>query len=208
MKVIDLNSWQHRGQYKLFRSFASPHLSTTVRIDVTEFREIALKKELSLFRSVLYAIMTTANQIPELRTRFSGDKIYEHAIVHPSYTVPISDESFAFCETKFVSDWNEFDRLCKIQTDQAVKQSELTPDATKDEDHWIYLSCAPWLDFTATHHPVPNADDCIPRIAWGKITEEMGKWRMAVNLQVHHALVDGLHVARFYQGLESNLKNF
>ncbi len=208
MKLIDVENWERRGQYHLFRSFSSPHLSTTVRIDVTEFRAIALAKELSLFRSVLFAIMKTANSIPELRTRFAGDDVYEYDLVHPSFTVPISDESFAFCETSYVPDWTEFDHLCKLQTDQAVRQTELTPDATKDEDHWIFLSCAPWLDFTSTHHPVPNAEDCIPRIAWGKITEELGTWRMAVNLQVHHALVDGLHVAKFYKGLETNLSSF
>lgn len=208
MKRIDLQSWDRRGQYTLFRSFASPHLSTTVRLDVTEFQETARARKLSLFRSVLFAIMKTVNGIPALRTRFSGDRIYEHEIVHPSFTVPISEESFAFCETDYLADWAEFDRLCKARTDQAAQQTHLTADATKGEDHWIYLSCAPWLDFTATHHPVPNAEDCIPRIAWGKITEEAGLWRMAVNLQAHHALVDGIHVAKFYKGLEAALKEF
>ncbi|MCF8468942.1 MAG: hypothetical protein K9G33_16200, partial [Sneathiella sp.] len=162
---------------------------------------------LPLFNTVLHAVMTTANDIREFRTRFRGQTIIEHDVVHASYTVPIANDQFAFCETRYVRDWKAFDENGRRATEIAKTQGELT-DKTAGEDHWIYLSCMPWLDFTAVQHPVPNAEDCIPRIAWGKMTEEGGRWHMAVNLQAHHALMDGLHAAKFFEGLEENLKAF
>ena len=207
MKHIDLATWERRRQYELFRSFDFPHLSLTARIDVSDFYQKAKAEELSLFNAVLFAIMTTANDIPEFRTRFRGQTIVEHDVVHASYTVPIANDHFAFCETQYMRGWAAFDQKCREATDIAKTQGELS-DKTSGEDHWIYLSCMPWLDFTSAHHPVPNAEDCIPRIAWGKITEEGNRWHMAVNLQVHHALMDGLHAAKFFEGLDKRLKAF
>ena len=79
---------------------------------------------------------------------------------------------------------------------------------TAGEDHWIYLSCLPWLDFTAMTHPLQDKDDCIPRIAWGRIVEEEDRARVSVNLQAHHAIMDGLHAARLFQEIQKNADEF
>ena len=72
----------------------------------------------------------------------------------------------------------------------------------EDSDEWIFLSCLPWLRFTAMSNPNSGPDDCIPRISWGKFFEHDSIWLMPVSVQVHHALVDGIHVGRFFEMLE------
>lgn len=207
MKKIDLKTWKRRRQYEFFREFEFPHMSLTAPVEITEFMHLAQSRNFSVFNAVLYAIMKTANNISEFRTRFGNEGIYEYDTVHPSFTVPIADDQFAFCKTAYCDDWESFDQACRLAKTEAEKQTEFK-EISSDEDHWIYLSCTPWLDFTAGHHPVANAADCIPRIAWGKITNSDDHWTMPVNLQVHHALVDGLHMAKFYEMLEENLKDF
>ncbi|MEH6528101.1 MAG: CatA-like O-acetyltransferase [Sneathiella sp.] len=207
MKNINLDSWNRRRQFELFRGFDFPHMSVTGPVEITEFMDQAKSRNFSIFNAVLFTIMKTANGISEFRTRFGGEKVYEYDTVHPSFTVPIADDQFAFCEVVFDDDWNVFDAACRLAKIEGEKQTELDEN-TSTEDHWIYLSCTPWLDFTAAHHPVASAEDCIPRIAWGKITNSDGRWTMPVNVQAHHALVDGLHIANFYKMLKENLKNF
>lgn len=207
MKKIDLESWKRRRQFELFHGFDFPHMSLTAPVEITEFMHQAQSRNFSVFNSILFAIMKSANDISEFRTRFKNDEIYEHDVVHPSFTVPINDDQFAFCEVTYLDDWERFDKACRLSKAKAEKQTELEEN-TSTEDHWIYLSCTPWLDFTAGHHPVANAADCIPRIAWGKIRNSNDCWTMPVNIQVHHALVDGLHLAKFYEMLRKNLKNF
>ena len=64
------------------------------------------------------------------------------------------------------------------------------------------MSCLPWLDFTALDHALPHADDCIPRISWGKIVSTGDGFDVAMNICVHHALVDGRQVASFYDAVQ------
>ncbi|PHQ70141.1 MAG: hypothetical protein COB93_06285 [Sneathiella sp.] len=207
MKKIDLSTWERKRQYELFRSYTFPHFSLTVRLDITEFVEMAKAEKISRFNAVLFAVMKAANNIPEFRTRFHQEQIVEYDIVHPSYTVPIANDHFAFCDAEYSNDWATFDRNCRHSSEQARAQPELADNAAETQ-HWIYTSCTPWLDFSAATHPVANADDCIPRIAWGKITNDRDRWHLPVNLQVHHALMDGFHAGKFYEYLEKNLTGF
>jgi chloramphenicol O-acetyltransferase type A len=207
VKFIDVDTWERRQQFKLFSSYTTPHFSLTVCPDITGFMRIAKAEKFSLFNAVLFAIMKATNSIPEFRTRFEGEKIIQHELVHPSYTVPIANDHFAFCEAEYSPDWHVFNANCNIATEQGKSQVQLT-DNTAGTNHWIYLSCMPWLYFTAIQHPVLDAKDCMPRIAWGKIEERDGKWRMPVNLQAHHAFMDGLHAAKFFKRVEENLENF
>ena len=50
--------------------------------------------------------------------------------------------------------------------------------------------------------------DSNPRITFGKCVEQDGKACLPVNLTVHHALADGLHVARFFEAFEQRTREF
>jgi len=47
--------------------------------------------------------------------------------------------------------------------------------------------------------------DSIPRIVFGRCVREGKCMKMPVSVEVHHALVDGLDVARFYERFAANL---
>ena len=66
-----------------------------------------------------------------------------------------------------------------------------------------YLSCLPWLDYTSLDNALPSANDCIPRVSWGKIVPKGDGFDMAMTLQVHHALVDGLQVGQFFEATQT-----
>lgn len=205
--VIDLESWDRRAHYEMYRRSEMPHFSFTAPIVVTGLLATARQEKLSLFNAMLFCIIHAANSIPEFRTRFRGGTVVRHDIVHPSFTVPIAGDRFAFCHVSYHEGWQEFDAACRRAVDAATQQTTLENE-TEGEDQWIYLSCLPWLDFTAITHPLANKDDCIPRIAWGKIVEEGESARVSVNLQAHHAVMDGLHGARFFEALQKNVEEF
>ncbi|TNE35147.1 MAG: chloramphenicol acetyltransferase [Alphaproteobacteria bacterium] len=206
-KEIDPAGWPRRAHYELFRAAAMPHMSLTARVDVTAFHAAVKAENGSLFAGVLYAALKAANDIPEMRIRFRDRRIIEHERIHASYTVPLSGDRFGFCETLYSQDRKSFEAAMREAIATATAIDELTENTT-ESDHWIYSSCMPWLDFTGAQQPVASADDCIPRIVWGKIVERDGRREMAVNLQAHHALVDGLHAARFFELMQRNLDGF
>lgn len=205
MKIIDPATWSRRSQYAFFRNLVEPHFSVTSNVDVTPVIKKIKSKEISAFNACLYGIMVAANAVPEMRMRFRGDTVVEHETVHASTTMPIDDDNFAFCGIKFTPDWSEFDRRCHKELTRAKSQNELK-EHIENADEWIFLSCLPWLRFTALSNPHNGLDDCIPRISWGKFFEQNSIWLMPVSIQVHHALVDGVHVGRFFQLLGDNIK--
>ncbi len=70
------------------------------------------------------------------------------------------------------------------------------------------MTSIPWISFTGTTHPIQmNPVDSIPRIAWGKYFEENGKIKLPLSIQVHHALVDDLHVGQYFNAIQEILDN-
>ncbi len=203
MKTIDLASWPRRSQYTFFREFAQPHFSLCVEVDCTRLVEELKPAGVSPFNAVLWSLVTAANDVPELRTRFRGDVVVEHEAVHASATVPNGDQGFVFCSLQYDADWLRFDASCQEAIEAAKRQEGLAENTEGDE--WLYLSCLPWLPFTAMTNPTRGPEDCVPRITWGRFHRRDEGWRLPVAIQVHHALVDGVHLGQFYAGVDARL---
>lgn len=204
MKIIDQTNWPRKSQYELFKQLPAPHFSLTSSVKVTSLVALKKKRSISLFNAMLYHIMTAVNAVPELRMRFRENSVVEHEVVHASATIPIENDRFAFCGIKYVPDWNIFDQECKIALEIAKKQLNLEEHIV-DNDEWIFLSCLPWTSFTAMTNPHGGQTDCIPRVTWGRVIGHDSDWVVPVSIQVHHALVDGIHVGKFYNHLSENI---
>jgi chloramphenicol O-acetyltransferase type A len=66
----------------------------------------------------------------------------------------------------------------------------------------------PWVSFTSFTHPI-NLDpvDSVPRFAWGKFFPKGDSLKMPLAVQAHHALIDGIHLGRFYETVQDYLNN-
>ena len=84
----------------------------------------------------------------------------------------------------------------------AAAGKDLPPNTEAGDLDLAYLSCLPWLNFTAHDNAVPSAEDCIPRVSWGKIVPKGAGWDMAVMIQVHHAVADGRAVGQFFEATQ------
>lgn len=204
-RQIDLATWPRAGQFAHFRAYAQPHFSITAPIEVTRLVRRLKPEGVSVFNACVFAITEGGNAVPEFRTRFDGTRVHEHDAVGASFTVPLEKGGFAFCEVARDPDFTAFDHACTTAIAAARKQSGLT-DTTKAQDAWLFLSCLPWLSFSAMTHALRGPDDSVPRIAWGRYREDAaGRLVMPVSVQVHHALADGEHVAAFFAATQAAL---
>lgn len=207
MKNIDLKTWPRRSLYDHFRTLSSPHFSLTADVNVTGMIEKAKPSGVPVFNATLFAIMTACNRTPEFRQRLADGGVVEYEVVHPAPTVPIEGDRFAFCHFDYSPNWEEFNARCADAIRKGKKQVELQDDSGARDD-LIFTTCLPWVQFTSLHHPVQGPDDSFPRVAWGKFYQRDGHWLMPVNVQAHHALIDGLHMGRFYQFVQEELDRF
>jgi len=67
----------------------------------------------------------------------------------------------------------------------------------------IYHTTLPWMSFTSfAHARNKGRGESIPRIVFGKFEEDNSRLMLPLSVEVHHALMDGLHVGRFFTNFE------
>ena len=138
--------------------------------------------------------------------RIRGDDVFEHPTVHGGTTVLREDETFGFGYFDYVSCFDDFERTGRGVLER-VRQSEGPLDDQPHRDDLIFYSVLPWFSFTSFAHArrCPSTDSN-PRIVLGKRHEaRKGEWRQPISVEVHHALVDGLHVGRFLESFQALL---
>lgn len=203
-EIIDLSTWPRAEQFRWFRGFERPHYAVTVRLDATRLMEVRKPAGTSLFRAGLHAIGCGLHSVPELCMRFRGQTVVRHDRVMLSTPVPRPGGGFNFSYVPFEPEFAAFDAGAQVAIDEARHRESLSGNLA-EQDGVAYMSCLPWLDFTALDNALPHAEDCIPRVAWGKIVREGAGWRMAMGIQVHHALVDGEHLGQFFEAAQGAL---
>lgn len=203
-RPVDLKTWARAEQFRFFRSYKRPHYAITTRIDVT--RLMAMRKEhgLSPFRTVIHAIGAGLHAVPELRMRFQGDAVtlFDRLLLSP--TIPLENGDFRYTYLAWLKDRAAFDAHARERIEAVRAGQPLNANDGTIQDV-AYLSCLPWLDYTALDNALPGPDDCIPRISWGRIVAKGDGHDVAMTIQVHHALVDGRQVGRFFDATQAAL---
>ncbi len=204
MRTIDMNSWPRRKHFELYNSFEQPHFGMCANVDLTIFQTAIKQAGHSISVAIIYVITRAANDIPEFRCRIRGEQVVEHEIVHPSPTILTDDELFSFCTIAYREDFAEF----ADQAAQAIAAVKAQPTLEDEpgQDNLLFMTAIPWVSFTSFKHPMPlQPTDSVPRFAWGKFFTEREKLKMPLAVQAHHALMDGLHVGRYYAAVQELL---
>jgi chloramphenicol O-acetyltransferase type A len=205
MRYVDLETWPRRDHFRVFNGWDFPHLNLCAHVDVTAFYPAVKQRGLSFTVATVYMIARAANAIPEFRYRIRGGEVVEHEVVHPATTILTGDDLFSFCWFDYIEDFSAFaahaaERITCLRDDPTFK-------GNLERDDLLYTTAIPWVSFTNIMHPLEFPVDSIPRFAWGKFFEEGESLKMPLSVQAHHALVDGLHMGRYYENVQEYLSH-
>ena len=204
MRTIDKQTWNRREHYEFFKTFNHPHFNMCANMDLTKTYTYIREKDLSFTAVIIYLISRTANEITEFRLRIRGEDVVEHETVSPSATILVDNDLFGFCSIDYCQDFAEFSRRTAAQIKAAKEHLSLSDPPGRDD--LLFMTAIPWVSFTSFTHPMrQHPADSIPRFAWGKYFEESGKLKMPLSVQGHHALMDGIHLSRFYEHIQNYL---
>jgi len=95
----------------------------------------------------------------------------------------------------------------RIRPGMVVEHEVVHPSVTILADEEVFGFCLleyhdDFADFAANAaHPA----DSVPRFAWGKHYWEGERLKMPLSVQGHHALMDGIHMGRFYAEVQNYL---
>ncbi|MGH7550853.1 MAG: CatA-like O-acetyltransferase [Gemmatimonadota bacterium] len=205
---LDLDTWNRREHFAFYRGYDNPYFNICAPVDVTRLLERCRSEGgPSFFLASLWASMTAVNEIEELRYRIRGDDVVVHEIVHGGSTVLVPDGTFRFGYFDYNPDFERFAGDASAVLERV--RARMGPlEARPERDDMIHHSIIPWVAFTSFSHARRwGTEDSVPKVVFGRHHREGDIDRMPVSIEVHHALVDGRHVGRFFERFQHHLEH-
>jgi chloramphenicol O-acetyltransferase type A len=203
---LDLDAWPRRDAYEYFRRFDKPFFNVCVRLDVARLKA-ALPADAGLSLACYFVALRLANLQRPFRLRLEGDRVRVHDVVHGSTTALRDDgESFGFADLAWCDDFERFAAQAQPAI-EAARTSRAAFEPKPDDAARIHFTTLPWLHFTSFSHARNwGREDSVPKLAFGRAEPGGEHLWIPMSVEVHHALMDGLHVGRFVQAFEAALR--
>ena len=198
MKLINLETWPRHEHFEVFRAFDYPHFNICANIDLTAFQPFIKKNGFSFNLAIVYMLTRTANVISEFRYRIRGKEVVEHEVVHPSSTIMGKGDVFSFCTMEYRENFPEFASRNAVKIARMQARPRLLEE-DQGRDDLLFMTSIPWVSFTSFMHPLKLPVDSVPRFAWGKFIKEGNTIKLPLSVQGHHAVMDGLHMGRYFE---------
>jgi chloramphenicol O-acetyltransferase type A len=198
---IDIDAWNRRSTFEYFKDFEAPFFNMTANVDVTPLYRHCKFESLSFSLACVYYSQVALNSIREFRLRILDESIVEYDHVEATQTILNDDETFSFCYFERQPDLITFNMVGLAAREQYRKLK--TFDVESDRIDLIYYSVIPWVSFTSFKHASRfDNRNTIPRIVFGKTFADVDRLKMPISVEVHHAMMDGIHVGKYFQGLQ------
>lgn len=214
---LDLTTWPRKQHFDFFRGFDNPFFNVCVEVDVTALYEHVRAEERSFFLASLYLSTRAANAIEPFRYRLradpsgdpQGDRVLIHEVIHAGSTVLQDDDTFTFGYFRYLDDFSRFHAEATAELER-IRSGPQPLIPSEGRDDLIHYSVLPWLSFTSFAHARNwGSGESVPKIMFGKYRRERGardgRLLMPLSVEVHHALMDGLHVGRYVERFEADL---
>jgi chloramphenicol O-acetyltransferase type A len=204
-KYLDLANWARRDLFHFFIGFDKPYFNICARLDITNLLTLLRRRSnVSVSLAYHYFALRIANEIEPFRYRLREGKVIVHDVINGGTTVLLANESFTFAYFNYEEDFEKF----ILEAGRAVKEAQTGnhPFKPTSRDDTVYFTVLPWVSFTSFSHARNwGREDSVPRIAFGKFTKENDRILLPISVEVHHALMDGLHVGQYLTRLEEAL---
>ena len=203
---IDLTPYPRRAHFEHFVSMPYPYVGMTAEADVTDLLALCKERKISFYLMVMHAAALAADEVPEFRWRIEQGGIVEYDACPTSHTELKADGTYVYCLLHHHMPLAEY--IAKANAARKLAQESGTLEEEEGDVNSLYfISCVPWVHYTALIQPVCCGEDSNPRITWGKYqTNAKGRVMLPLSVLVHHALADGLHIARFYEAFDRQVE--
>jgi len=199
---LDLPNWSRRELFEFFIDYSNPYFNVCSRVDVTNLVAFVRRRsDLRISSALHYFALRIANEIEPFRYRLKNKEVFVYDAVHGGTTVLLPNESFTYAYFDYQRNFQNFANEMQKAVDEVRTGSSVLKPTTRDDV--IYHTTLPWMSFTSfAHARNKGRGESIPRIVFGKFAEENSRLMLPISVEVHHALMDGIHVGRFLTQFE------
>lgn len=207
-RFLDLEGWPRRAAFDFFRGYDDPYFNVCAPVDVTALLELSRsRQDVPFALAALHLALRTANECEPFRYRLAGGRVLVHERLHAGTTALLPDDRLAFLYFDYDADFRVFrENEAAARASLAAPSSEI--DARDDRTDLIHFSSLPWVAFTSISHARRwGREDSVPKITVGRYQRSDRGVAMPVSVEVHHALMDGVHVGRYFELLQCHLQS-
>lgn len=204
-RYIDPETYPRKAHFAYFNSLSFPYVGVTVPVDITAFLPRVKENGWPFFLTFCYCVSRAANGVAEFRQRIVEGRIMEFESCRTSHTVALEDGTYCYCDLESTLPLEQYIPYARGQQARAKQQRSIAEGQSEALDKF-FVSTLPWLSYTSLIQPVPMPADSNPRITWGKYAAQGDTLQLPVSVLCHHGLVDGIHIAGFYQLLAKELE--
>ena len=201
MKTLNLQTWERKEHFKLFKNFKDPFFNVCANVDITNLKLEATKMDTSFFSAMYYALLKTVNNIESFKMRISDEQVIIHDEIGASCTILREDKTFGIGYLEYIQNFVKF-KMHVTEIIEEVKNNRLL-DLRGSKNDLLHTTMIPWISFSSFEHAkMLKQGDSIPKIAMGKIYKVDKKSLMPLSVSAHHAMMDGYHVGLFFEELQ------
>lgn len=203
-QYLDMDTYKRKSHFAYFNSLAYPYIGLTVNVDITDLLRTVKREKLPFFLTMCYCVSRAAGGVPEFRQRIVDGRIVQYDRCRTSHTVALEDGTYCYCTLEDTLPFPEYIAYA-VREQEAAKQNRSIEENKEDTADYIFISTLPWVSYTSLIQPVPIPADSNPRITWGKYFSQGDRTRLPLSVLCHHALVDGMHIGKFYELLDEQI---
>ncbi|MGI5940061.1 MAG: CatA-like O-acetyltransferase [Thermoleophilia bacterium] len=205
MHKIDLDTWDRKEHFAAYRGWDFPYINVGANVDVTALLEFAHRHRLSSYLVLVHTAHRTAHDIINFKYRIVDDAPVLFDTMGTTFTyMPADSELFINVLVEYVDDIFIFHETAQ---ELAVKQgNHLGLEAHVKRVDLIRYSAIPWIQYTHFVRTITRSGvDSSPKISWGKYFNQDDRVLVPFSVQVHHGLMDGLHLGRYFERLQYHI---
>jgi chloramphenicol O-acetyltransferase type A len=201
---LDMANWSRRELFEFFIDYTNPYFNVGAQVDVTNLVALVRDRpDVRISLALHYFALRVANEIEPFRYRLKDRKVFVYDVINGGTTVLLPNETFGYAYFDYQPDFAKFVSDAGRAVDNI--RNGTGPLSPTSRDNLIYFTSLPWISFTSfAHARNQGRGESIPRIVFGKFTKENERLMLPISVEVHHALVDGLHVGRFLARMEES----
>ena len=203
-EIFHTEGWAREEHFHFFRTFTQPFFNVHTEIDITPLYQYCKQNKLSVFLAYLHAATVAMRRTENMLLRIEGNKVVKYEAADISTTVLKDNKTVSFVHLPHQEDLHKFCADASGIIEEVKKSNRLFygyngPDL-------IHATTLPWFKFKGMEHAhLDDADDAIPKLAFGKLEMKDNQVILPMSVRVHHALADGYHIHLFMQHMEAHI---
>ena len=202
MEYIDIETWDRKDHFNAYLGTDFPYINVGANLDITNLLGFCKKRNLPFYLSMVFFAHHIASQITNFKYRIKDGRPILNDKIHPSFTyLPKDRELFIIVIPEYTDEItgflkNALEMIAEQGTDPGL-------NLVRGRYDIIGYSAIPWIQYTHFIRSIVKIGvDSNPKITWGKYFNQGDRVLMPFSVQVHHGLMDALHVGRYFQMLQ------